>query len=102
MTDSACTRLCPRLRAARGRFAADLEWRLEEQEANVLVPVFVFPQLAFPTFRVGALACEDHGRTPFSGGSQGGKGVRTLLCEAPSGPFRQKVPDPFSALRTAA
>ena len=24
------------------------------------------------------------------------KGVRYLLCEAPSGPFRQKVPDPFS------
>jgi len=23
------------------------------------------------------------------------KGVRTLLCEAPSGPFRQKSPDPF-------
>ena len=23
------------------------------------------------------------------------KGVRNLLCEAPSGPFRQKVPDPF-------
>src|SRR5581483_7140893 len=23
------------------------------------------------------------------------KGVRHLLCEAPSGPFRQKVPDPF-------
>src|SRR5438270_10925056 len=25
------------------------------------------------------------------------KGVRHLLCEAPSGPFRQKVPDPFFA-----
>ena len=25
-----------------------------------------------------------------------GKGVRNLLCEAPSGPFRQKVPDTFS------
>jgi hypothetical protein len=23
------------------------------------------------------------------------KGVRHLLCEAPFGPFRQKVPDPF-------
>jgi len=27
----------------------------------------------------------------------GEKGVRTLLCEAPSGPFRQKGPDPFFA-----
>src|SRR5207244_10915990 len=27
----------------------------------------------------------------------GKKGVRHLLCEAPSGPFRQKVPDPFFA-----
>ena len=26
-----------------------------------------------------------------------GKGVRTLLCEAPFGPFRQKGPDPFFA-----
>ncbi len=25
-----------------------------------------------------------------------GKGDRHLLCEAPSGPFRQKVPVPFS------
>ena len=25
-----------------------------------------------------------------------GKGVRNLLCEAPEGPFRQKVPDTFS------
>ncbi len=25
-----------------------------------------------------------------------GKGVRSLLCEAPGGPFRQKAPDPFS------
>jgi hypothetical protein len=25
-----------------------------------------------------------------------GKGVGNLLCEAPFGPFRQKVPDPFS------
>jgi hypothetical protein len=25
------------------------------------------------------------------------KGVRNLLCEAPEGPFRQKVPDPFFA-----
>jgi len=29
----------------------------------------------------------------------GGKGDRHLLCEAPSGPFRQKVPVPFSARR---
>jgi hypothetical protein len=29
------------------------------------------------------------------GGSE--KGVRNLLCEAPFGPFRQKVPDPFFA-----
>src|SRR5260370_38404966 len=27
----------------------------------------------------------------------GEKGVRHLLCAAPSGPFRQKVPDPFFA-----
>ena len=27
------------------------------------------------------------------------KGVGNLLCEAPEGPFRQKVPDPFSARR---
>ncbi|MEA1951355.1 MAG: 3-hydroxyacyl-CoA dehydrogenase NAD-binding domain-containing protein, partial [Planctomycetota bacterium] len=26
------------------------------------------------------------------------KGVRNLLCEAPEGPFRQKVPDTFSSL----
>ena len=26
-----------------------------------------------------------------------GKGVGSLLCEAPSGPFRQKTPDPFSS-----
>jgi hypothetical protein len=26
------------------------------------------------------------------------KGVRNLLCEAPSGPFRQKIPDPFFSL----
>jgi serine/threonine protein kinase len=25
-----------------------------------------------------------------------GKGVRSILCEAPSGPFRQNAPDPFS------
>src|SRR5207249_4395409 len=30
------------------------------------------------------------------------KEVRTLLCEAPFGPFRQKGPDPFPVLRTAA
>src|SRR5947209_7887847 len=33
------------------------------------------------------------------------KGVRHLLCEAPSGPSRQKVPDPFfvaAAARRAA
>jgi error-prone DNA polymerase len=30
-----------------------------------------------------------------------GKGVRNLLCEAPGGPFRQKVPDPFSKLTIA-
>jgi hypothetical protein len=24
-----------------------------------------------------------------------GKGIGYLLCEAPFGPFRQKVPDPF-------
>jgi oxygen-independent coproporphyrinogen III oxidase len=29
-----------------------------------------------------------------------GKGDRHLLCEAPSGPFRQKVPVPFSASQT--
>ena len=28
-----------------------------------------------------------------------GKGVRTLLCAAPFGAFRQKVPDPFSAAK---
>ena len=28
------------------------------------------------------------------------KGVRHLLCEAPFGPFRQKVPDPFFAAGT--
>ncbi len=40
------------------------------------------------------------GRAP--GGSEG-KGVRNLLCEAPSGPYRQKVPDPFSLpVKTAA
>ena len=27
----------------------------------------------------------------------GEKGVRNLLCKAPEGPFRQKVPDPFSS-----
>ncbi len=27
----------------------------------------------------------------------GGKGVRSHLCEAPAGPFRQMTPDPFSA-----
>ena len=27
-----------------------------------------------------------------------GKGVGSLLCEAPFGPFRQKTPDPFSRL----
>ncbi|MGB7735898.1 MAG: coproporphyrinogen-III oxidase family protein [Thermoguttaceae bacterium] len=31
----------------------------------------------------------------------GGKGDRLLLCEAPGGPFRQKVPVPFSAPQTA-
>ena len=33
-----------------------------------------------------------------AGAAEGGaeKGVRTLLCEAPFGPFRQKSPDPFS------
>jgi len=30
------------------------------------------------------------------GGAGAGKGDRHLLCEAPSGPFRQKVPVPFS------
>src|SRR5437899_9514482 len=29
----------------------------------------------------------------------GEKGIRHLLCEAPCGPFRQKVPDPFFAGR---
>ena len=29
--------------------------------------------------------------------ASGEKGVRRLLCAAPSGPFRQKVPDPFFA-----
>jgi protein ImuB len=29
------------------------------------------------------------------------KGVRNLLCEAPAGPFRQKVPDPFSQPQAA-
>ena len=32
-----------------------------------------------------------------SGHDEGGKGVRCNLCEAPSGPFRQIVPAPFSA-----
>jgi len=30
------------------------------------------------------------------------KGVRNLLCEAPLGPFRQKVPDPFSGPKISA
>ena len=30
------------------------------------------------------------------------KGVRTLLCEAPAGPFRQKGPDPFTTPFTTA
>src|SRR5216683_4928380 len=35
---------------------------------------------------------------PVSSAASGGeKGVRHLLCAAPSGPFRQKVPDPFFA-----
>ena len=29
---------------------------------------------------------------------EGEKGVRNLLCRAPKGPFRQKVPDPFFSL----
>ena len=33
----------------------------------------------------------------FRRGRGGGKGDRNLLCEAPEGPFRQKVPVPFSA-----
>ena len=31
-----------------------------------------------------------------------GKGVGSLLCEAPAGPFRQKTPDPFSMLGALA
>ncbi len=32
----------------------------------------------------------------FAEAAHAGKGVRNLLCEAPEGPFRQKVPDTFS------
>jgi protein ImuA len=33
--------------------------------------------------------------SPVASGAGGEKGVGILLCEAPSGPFRQKGPDPF-------
>jgi len=33
---------------------------------------------------------------PLPGQQTDGKGVRSLLCSAPVGPFRQKTPDPFS------
>ena len=36
----------------------------------------------------------------FTIGRTGEKGVRTLLCEAPEGPFRQKGPDPFFSCHT--
>jgi phosphoribosylformylglycinamidine synthase subunit PurSL len=60
-----------------------------------------------------ALACYDVATTlgtPFISGKDSlnnefrpsGKGVRNLLCEAPEGPFRQKVPDTFSAAFSAA
>ncbi|HEV3338991.1 MAG TPA: asparagine synthase (glutamine-hydrolyzing), partial [Pirellulales bacterium] len=35
-------------------------------------------------------------REAFGRGYEAGKGDRSILCEAPSGPFRQKVPVPFS------
>jgi phosphoribosylformylglycinamidine synthase len=55
-----------------------------------------------------ALACHDVAvalGTPFISGKDSlnnefrpsGKGVGSLLCEAPEGPYRQKTPDPFSA-----
>ena len=37
-------------------------------------------------------------RVPVGLGKQRRKGVRSNLCEAPSGPFRQIGPDPFSLL----
>src|SRR5207249_637146 len=41
---------------------------------------------------------EEHEPDALAKAALGGeKGVRHLLCEAPSGPFRQKVPDPFFA-----
>ncbi len=44
------------------------------------------------------LIYDDQGRLLIASGKQvlrSEKGVGNLLCEAPSGPFRQKVPDPF-------
>jgi hypothetical protein len=37
-----------------------------------------------------------HRRRFAAGKGAAGKGVRTYLCEAPFGPFRQISPDPFS------
>jgi hypothetical protein len=34
--------------------------------------------------------------------ARAGKGVRNVLCEAPFGPFRQNVPDPFSGPKSSA
>ena len=41
--------------------------------------------------------CAQACRTPYELVCDGEKGDRHLLCEAPGGPFRQKVPVPFSA-----
>ena len=60
------------------------------------------PQLAARVlaadFTGTVLFCEEARRRLLAtgAGKGAGKGVRNLLCEAPSGPFRQKVPDTFS------
>jgi len=57
--------------------------------------------LDFPFDSEGHTPTEDLDRLDkFRERSGAGKGVRTQLCEAPGGPFRQLGPDPFSGHRT--
>ena len=68
-----------------GLFADEesLMQRLDEVSRQLERPCFAERFIAGREFNLSVLA--------------GGKGDRHLLCEAPSGPFRQKVPVPFSS-----
>jgi ATP-dependent Lhr-like helicase len=78
--------------AATGLLPAQVEDALSELAALGLVTADGFATirlLVSPDRRRAADARRRRDRRP-------GKGVRNLLCEAPFGPFQQKVPDPFS------